>query len=273
MAETDPTPRTSLKRSASTRALLALAVGVAALAAGGVWLWLGRAAREPDAPPAPAPAATAPEAPAAEAAPDAPAAPVDPADVRALLEEASPNAAYRRWLAEPGLLERCAVVIENVATGASPAEHLPFLKPAAAFSVAERDGRTVIAPESYRRYDATADAVQSLDASALARAWRALHPALDAAYRALGYPRGALDLATTRALQRIAAAPVVDGDVAVVDEGGVWLFDDPALERRGEVEKHLLRMGPRNTRLLQAKAREIHAALGLPASVAPASAR
>ena len=31
----------------------------------------------------------------------------------------------------------------------------------------------------------------------------------------------------------------------------------------GQVEKHLLRMGPRNARMLQAKAKEIEGALGL----------
>ena len=35
-------------------------------------------------------------------------------------------------------------------------------------------------------------------------------------------------------------------------------------DKVGAVEKHLLRMGPRNTRLLQAKARDIRQALGLP---------
>jgi len=36
------------------------------------------------------------------------------------------------------------------------------------------------------------------------------------------------------------------------------------------VEKHLLRMGPRNERLVQAKARELRDALGLPAVSASA---
>lgn len=264
MPETPSAPRHSLKRS--RRPTLLLVLVAAALAAGAAWLWLGRA-------PQPAPAA----APGAAAAPSpdpgmpaagGPVAPPSPADVRALLEAVSPHPAYRRWLGMGDLVDRWAAVTENLATGASPRAHLAFLEPAAPFSAATRGGRAVIAAASYARYDPFADAVASLDGHAAARAYRALRPAIDAAFRTFAPPGLSLEAATARALQRLAAAPVVDGDVPVVDEGGVYLFDDPALERLGEVEKHLLRMGPRNTRLVQQKAREILEALGLPAPTA-----
>ena len=74
-----------------------------------------------------------------------------------------------------------------------------------------------------------------------------------------------MDSALSRGLARIEAVPIVDGDVAVRDEDGVFVFSEEKLERLRDVEKHVLRMGPRNARLLQAKARELRAALGLPA--------
>ena len=48
-----------------------------------------------------------------------------------------------------------------------------------------------------------------------------------------------------------------EGDVRVVPEDGLFRFQDRALEDRPELEKHLLRMGPRNARILQEKAREL----------------
>lgn len=249
-----------------------LVVAAVAVVAGGLWLLLGHRGPPVPEPVAPAEPTPAPATEAAAPAPEpAPPPAKSPAEVKALLEAASPNASWRGWLGADDLVERWAGVIENVATGASPRAHLPFLKPASPFSVAEHGGRKVIAPDAYARYDGLGDAVASLDAKALARAYRAAHGLLDAAYAALGYPRGGLDRAATRALERILAAPVVDGDVAVVDEGGVFVLEDPRLERRSEVDKHLLRMGPRNTRLVQAKARELRDALGL-APVAPAAA-
>jgi hypothetical protein len=51
--------------------------------------------------------------------------------------------------------------------------------------------------------------------------------------------------------------------VGLVDESGVYTFEERKLERLPPVERHLLRMGPRNTRLIQAKAQAIAAELGL----------
>lgn len=238
-----------------------IVLAVAAIAAAGAAvLWY---VRRPPARPvtAPAPASSA-EVPKAEA-PAGPAPVATPAQVRSLLEAVSPDARFRRWLAEGDLVRRWVVVTDNLAEGVSPRRQLAFLAPARPFSVKRRAGREVIAPESYRRYDDFADVVASVDAQALASAYRGLHPVLEAAYRALGYPNASLDQATARALRRIEAAPVREGEIAVVETDGVYAFADARLEKLGDVEKHLLRMGPRNTRLLQAKAREILLALGL----------
>jgi hypothetical protein len=48
-----------------------------------------------------------------------------------------------------------------------------------------------------------------------------------------------------------------------VDEGGIYTFADPKLEALPAVEKHLLRMGPRNMRRIQAKAKALLGALEL----------
>jgi hypothetical protein len=61
--------------------------------------------------------------------------------------------------------------------------------------------------------------------------------------------------------------------VFVQGDGAVYAFSDPKLEALGPVEKHLLRMGPRNARLVQAKAREIEGALGLSKASAAAERR
>jgi len=133
--------------------------------------------------------------------------------------------------------------------------------------VAQRGALTVIAPESYRRYDLAGDAVASLDAAA----FRALHPVLEAAWRALGDPHGSLDAVAARALGRLAAALVAEGEVAVVAAGPVlYLFADPAQEALPAVEKHLLRMGPRNGAIVRRQAAALQRALALPMGPAPA---
>lgn len=260
-------PRTTLKRAGPTPVIVIILAVVIAAGALALRFRAERAAsRSPAAAPAAEPSGPAPSGSSA-AAPDAPAwdaeAPEAPAPA-SLVEAVSSNALVRDALARPGWVRRWAIVTDNVAEGASPRRQLALVAPRGPFMVEQRGGETVIAPASYARYDAFGDAVASVDAAALAALYRAVHAPVEAAYRALGYPSAPFEGVVVRALHRIETAPVVDGAVAVRDEGGIFVFADPRLEAQREVEKHLLRMGPRNTRLLQEKAREIRQALGLP---------
>lgn len=265
-------PQTSLRRSSKAPIVVVLV----ALVAAGIWAGRRFAGREesPAPPPESAPGA------AAGAAPGAPApgpgavtgvrdlgASVGEEEVRALADTLSPSELVRRVLAQGDVARRAAVLIDNLAEGASPRRQLEPLRPERPFSVLRREGgEAVIDPASYARYDPFADAIASVDARGAAKVYRSLHTVLELAYRALGYPEASLDAVTARALHRIAGAPVAEGDVPVVEREGVFAFRDERLERAPQVEKHLLRMGPRNTRLVQAKARELLEALGLPAA-------
>ena len=256
-------PRTNLRRSGLAW-IVPAAVVVAAGAYGAWHLW--RAEDEPAAPselPAPTAAAPAPET--AAQPPEADEGPVDAEGAKPLLERVSSSPRIREWLAEANPIRRVVVILANVAEGTIPRKLLGPFAPSAPFAVERRGGRTVIAPEAYARYDGVADAVDSVDARALASAYRRLHGVLEAAFRELGYPAGSLDRLTVRALRRIEGAPVDDGEVPVEHQDGLWVFADARRERLGELEKQLLRMGPRNERRVQAKARELREALRLPA--------
>jgi hypothetical protein len=257
-------PRSSLRRSSKVPLVIALV----ALGAAGYWASrrFGSRTEAPETPSAPA--AAPGDEPAARAG-----APADVRDlganigeeeVRALADTVSPSELYRRTLAQGDVARRAAVLIDNLAQGASPRRQLEPLRPERPFAVLRREGGAVIDPGSYARYDAFADAVSSVDARAAAKVYWSLHTVLELAYRALGYPEGSLDAVTARALHGIAGAPVVEGDVEVEERDGVFVFRDERLEAAREVDKHLLRMGPRNTRVVQAKARELLEALGLP---------
>jgi hypothetical protein len=171
---------------------------------------------------------------------------------------------FRRWIADGDALVRWAAVTDSIAQDISPRKQLGFLGTRKPFSVAARGGKLFIAPAAYQRYDGFADVVASVDARALARAYRELHGPVEAAYRALGYPNGSLDKVTAQALKRIIAARVPEGPVEVVEAGGtLYEFADAKLEARGEIDKHMLRLGSRNAKIVQAKAREVEQALGL----------
>src|SRR5207245_1874147 len=79
----------------------------------------------------------------------------------------------------------------------------------------------------------------------------------DSPYHKLGYPDRSFDQLAGKALKRIIDAPVLDKAPRLVPKGANFAYEDEKLEALGPVEKLLLRMGPRNTRLIQNKAREI----------------
>lgn len=249
-------PRTTI-RPPSPAPLVLVVLGMVAAAAGGLYWFLGKA--PPPQPPGAA-AAPAPPEPSAQSTGIS----VNPENQQKLLEAVSPNPALRTLLSAPELAQRWAVAVENLANDVVPRKQLEPLAPAGPFAVVRKGDRAFIDPQSYRRYDRVGDVVASVNVDALVIVYAALRPALEAAYRALGYPDGSIDKAATRALHRIDIAPIRDEELAVVEgTGATWSFADPALERLGDVDKQILRMGPRNGRILQAKAREIAAALGM----------
>ena len=248
------------KSSGSWIAIVAVAAAVAIGV--GAYLWVHRAP-----PPAPAAEPVA-QAPAAADAP-LPAAEDSDARIRREAGNLSSRPELADWLKQPGLLERWVAVTDNLAEGVSPRKQLAFLAPAQPFTVQQKGSRTYLDPRSYSRYDTFADVLASIDAKAFADLVRDLHPLLQSAYHALGYPDRNIDVAAAQALQRLVSAPVVDGAVEVKPgHGALYEFVDEKLEKQGPVAKHLLRMGPRNTKLIQAKAYELAQALQLPATAA-----
>ena len=168
------------------------------------------------------------------------------------------------WLAARGLVRTLTVTLQNIGEGRSPGLFLPFLTPTVRFQAVQKDGRLVADPKSYAAYDDFASGVAALDAAECARVYKVLAPLFAAAYADLGYPGTDFPKAVARAVEVLGTTPVSDAEV-VLRRGPAFLeFADPKLEALSLAQRHLLRMGPRNARLIQKKAAEIAQALGLP---------
>jgi len=231
-------------------------VGVLVIAGVAWYTTRPKPAPPPPPPPQEAPAPKPPDAPLPSTA-------ESDAQVRQALSPVSTRPEWAKWLGESELLDRWVVIADNLAEDVSPRKQLAFLAPSKRFTTIEKKALPTLDPRSYQRYDTFADVVASVDAKGFASAVRTLHPLLEAAYHKLGYPDRKLDDVAQKALQRLADAPVVEGPIQLEPKGAMYKFAYDKLEALGPVEKHLLRMGPRNTRLIQDKAREIAAALDL----------
>lgn len=240
------------------------------LAAGGLLLtaliavfFLLRKGDKPPAPSVPMVEATpAPSAPT-EAQPILPALAESDAYVREAAKALSSHPQLGAWLAAPDLVRTLTVVVQNVAEGRSPSRFLPFLTPSTRYAAVQKGRLLVADPKSHAAYDAFADGVAALDAAECARVYRLLAPLFGTAFAELGYPATEFEKTVPRAVDVLRSTPVRDD--MTLRQGKVFLeFADPKLESLRLAQKHLLRMGPRNARLIQGKAAEIAQALGLP---------
>jgi hypothetical protein len=190
--------------------------------------------------------------------------PLDDTDalVRLLVGRLSSHPSIAAWLTTDQLIRNFTVSVINIADGQTPSRHLRALRPNGTFSVDHEGGVLVIDPRSYRRYDNYADAVAALDAEGAARLYATLKPRIHDASAQLGHP-GDFDPVLERAFGELLKTPVVEERLGLASKSVAYEFADPRLQSLSSAQRQLLRMGPRNVRIIQAKLREIAPHLGI----------
>lgn len=224
-------------------------------------------------PPGDAPAAPEAPAAAANARDDAlrgvagPAAPVplDDSDslVRGLVTTLSPHPGLAAWLVLDDLVRVFVVVVDNVADGHTPAEHLPPWRPTRRFQTFGADPELRVDPLSHARYDTLAEIVAAIDPAVAADIYRTLRPLIETAYTELGRGPEEFDATVLRALRNLVETPITERAPRLIRRAPFFEFADPALESLLPVQKQFLGMGPRNVRAVQAALLEIAAAAGI----------
>ena len=221
----------------------------------------------------PAAAPTAPQPTPLGGAPEAVSLPpLDESDavVRMFARMLSENPTFVAWLASDDLIRTFTLTVVKVAEGQSPATNLKMMRPRASFSVRRRGQDTYLDDRSYQRYTPLADAVASIDPAGAARLYATLKPRIEDAYRELGYTNTPFDPTLERAIVSLLATTVPDKPILLQPgKATEYLYADPGLERLTKAQKHVLRLGPRNARTVQASLRNIASALGIPADRLP----
>lgn len=168
-----------------------------------------------------------------------------------------------RWLALDHLIPRLAAAMNRAADGEVARDTFAPLRPKGKFRVKKKEGRTVVDPASWARYDELGALVQSVDAVAVARLYERLYPLFDAAQAGLGESARPRELFSAAA-RPLMDAPVPEGEPDLIEgkKGLGWAYADERLEGLTPVQKQLLRMGPKNQAAVQTKLRAIALALG-----------
>jgi hypothetical protein len=192
------------------------------------------------------------------------------AAVREFAAALSVEPEFAKWLLTKDLIRKFVVSVDNVANGLSPKPHIDFYEPAGDFRIARTKTGTFVDPASYTRYAAVIGIIQSLDATAAARLYRAVDPLIQEAYNELGYPGVDFDDTLVRAMGELLEAPVVDGPIRLEQKVLSYAMTDPALEGLSPAQKQLLRLGPKGVQAAHDKIKALAAALGIAPSKLPA---
>jgi hypothetical protein len=197
--------------------------------------------------------------------------PLDESDamVRDLVRALSEHPLIASLLTTDQLIRTFAVSIRNLSDGQTPAPHLHAIPPGSPLLVQREGGQMAIDPRSYARFDRHAAAIDSIDPAGAAQLYNRLKPRLEEAYREQAGPSANFDQAFERAVVQVLRTPVLEGPIPVQQSVVGYTYADPALESLPRAQQQLIRMGPDNVRIIQAKVRAIARELGIPEESLP----
>jgi len=184
--------------------------------------------------------------------------------IRKLAQELSSHPELAAWLVSKDLIRKFVAAVDNIANGLSPRPQIDFFSTKGGFKFIKKKGLLYMDPATYGRYDKVADVFLSLNSEGCAILYRRLEPLIQEAYKDLGYPKGDFRKTLTRAIVELLEVPVVEGDILIEKKVITYKMSDPRLEKLSGAQKHLFRMGPENTQIIQEKLREMASALGIP---------
>jgi hypothetical protein len=182
--------------------------------------------------------------------------------VRQLAGELSSHPKLAMWLMSEDLIRKFVAAVDNIANGLSPRPQIDFFKPGDDFKVIDEAGEYFLDPESYKRYDLIAEVFTSLDSKGCVTLYKQLKPAIQEAHSDLGYPDTDFDDTLKKAIMLLLKVPVVEKNIRLEKKVVTYTMVDADLESLNSAQKHLLRMGPDNVRIIQRKLREMAGLLG-----------
>lgn len=182
--------------------------------------------------------------------------------VRKLAGELSSHPKLAMWLMSDELIRKFVAAVDNIANGQSPGAQVDFFKPEGEFKVIQEAGEYFLDPESYKRYDLVAEVFASLNPKGCVTLYKQLTPAIQEAYKDLGYPNADFNNTLKKAMMELLEVPIVEENIELEKEVVTYTLVDSDLETLSSAQKHLLRMGPDNVRVIKGSLRVMAQSLG-----------
>ena len=249
-------------------------VGVAALifvlAAAGVYYFKSRNQPLPAAPGAPASVATPAEEPGIShplpPAGNAPAGALpELADsdtpLREALAQLSNADAVKNFLVPQDLIRKIVVTIDNLPRQKVAVEKRPANPAPGSLIVNGDELHATLDQRNFERYKPMVAVISQLDAKQLGALYVRYYPLFQQSYQNLGYPNGYFNDRLVEVIDNLLETPDPKGPIDLVRPNVMYIYADPALERRSAGQKLLMRMGPENAKAIKAKLTEVRAVI------------
>lgn len=168
------------------------------------------------------------------------------------------------WFGTKGVIKKYIVLINDISQNQIVFKHRDFLSPPGEIIVKGSSQGLYLTEDSYRRYDNLANAISAIDVDKGLELYLLFKPLFNTVYKGFSYPADyQLEDIFLKAAANIINAPIIEDKIALVRHSVNYSYADKKLESLNNVKKQMIRMGPENTRKIQAKLRKLVQALAI----------
>jgi len=167
------------------------------------------------------------------------------------------SSGFSPWLSMENIIKTLMIAANDFSQNLRPYKHFRQFKLSQPFQVANDDSGMYIPEQSYQRYNGLASAVQTVNVESSLDLYEKYRPLLQQVFATFDYPEEYhLEDVIKKAASSILQAPVLEGRVRVIKPTVYYKFSEQKIEMLSPVHKQMIRMGPKNTRIIQTKLRQ-----------------
>jgi len=180
---------------------------------------------------------------------------------RDMVESINGGKALAQFVAGDYIVERAVAVVDALRRGEVPYKLLPVGRPSKPFPISDDGLRVTMDPSGFSRYDGFAQWVNGIDVLAIVDLLNDYEQIATEALSRMGVVDFDIRSAVLAATTEILATPIAPQSAELMKREANWVYMDSELEALSSLQKQVLRMGPENSELIQAKARELRGAV------------
>ena len=180
---------------------------------------------------------------------------------RESIESVNGGKALAQFVAGDYIVERAVAIVDALRRGEVPYKLLPVGRPSKPFPISDDGLQVTMDPSGFSRYDGFAQWVSGIDVLAIVDLLKDYEQIATEALFRMGVDDFDIRSSVLAATTEILATPMAPQSPELMKREANWVYIDPELEALSSLQKQVLRMGPENSEIIQAKARELRGAV------------